>query len=393
MTRASVDHGPDHGPDPDAVREILVRAPNWVGDVVMSTPGLRALRSHFHRAHITLQLRAEHAPLMRGSPSIDRILPLHGKRADAATLLHETLELRREARERGAAYDVGVCLPDSFSSALRMRLAGVRHIVGYGSGGRGALLHHCLAPPSAAAPFSAAGEQGDRGADGRAVVARERRVLGLVEALGCPSLGTDLELHVRPEDEHALHVVLSKHGLAASDGPWVGLAPGAAFGPSKHWPADHFAQVGDALARQGARVLLIGAAGEAHLTAAVRAAMREPALDLAGALDLGGVKALVRGLSLLVCNDAGARHVAVALGVPSLVFFGPTSVAKTNLNLGSVEIFETRDDCRPCYLRECPIDHRCMRGIEAGPVVERARAILAGAAGGARPESAARGVP
>jgi len=351
--------------DPARVREILVRGPNWLGDLVMSTPGLRALRGHFPGARITLQLRPEHAPLLRGSPMLDRVLPLQRQRADARTLLAETLELRRDSRERGARYDLGVCIPDSFSSALRMRLAGVRHIVGYAGGGRGALLHQRVAAPA-------------RPTDGgRAMLARESHVLGLMEALGCPARGSELELHVRPEDDAALERVLSSRVIGAGDEAWVALAPGASFGPSKQWPAEYFAEVGDRLACEGARVLLLGSAGEAALTAAVQGAMKEDAVDLAGALDLAALKALIRRLALLVCNDAGARHIAVAFGVPCLVFFGPTSLAKTNLNLEGVQVLQRHDDCRPCYLRECPIDHRCLRGIEPGPVAERALKLLA----------------
>jgi heptosyltransferase-2 len=132
-------------------------------------------------------------------------------------------------------------------------------------------------------------------------------------------------------------------------------------------------------------VLLIGSAAESALTGAVREAMRERAWDLAGALDVGTLKALVRQLSLLVCNDAGARHIAVAFGVPCLVFFGPTSLAKTNVNLENVHILEIDVACRPCYLRECPIDHPCMREIRPDSVISLACEVLGAAPGNARP--------
>jgi heptosyltransferase-2 len=87
---------------------------------------------------------------------------------------------------------------------------------------------------------------------------------------------------------------------------------------------------------------------------------------------------MIRRLGLLVSNDSGARHVAVAFGVPSIVFFGPTSVAKTAENLTGVEVVEAHDvDCRPCYRRTCPIDHRCMRRLEPEPVAALAQQLLA----------------
>ena len=110
--------------------------------------------------------------------------------------------------------------------------------------------------------------------------------------------------------------------------------------------------------------MVVGTRDEAGLVQRVCSAMGQPATDLAGALDLGGLKALLRRASALVCNDAGARHIAVAFDVPCVVLMGPTSLEKTNANLAGVEVLETDVACRPCYKRECPIDHRCMTRLE-----------------------------
>jgi heptosyltransferase II len=335
---------------PAAPREIVVRGPNWAGDLVMSTPGFRALRAGFPRARITLHVRSGLEALVAGAPWFDRVLPL-GPGA------HSPLALLRAARALAAAgpFDLGLCIPDSFSSALLMRLARVGCSVGYERGGRGLLLQHALPVPSEWGP--------------RRLVAREHCVLGLVEALGCTALGTHLELYTTPEEEERAKVQIRARAAGAR---LVGLAPGAGYGPAKCWPAERYAQVGDALGQAGAQVVLLGAQGEAALTAEVAARMREPALDLGGRLDLGAAKAVIRQLALLVCNDAGARHIAVAFGVPCVVFFGPTSVAKTNENLGLVRVLETDAACRPCYRRRCPIDHRCMTGIAPERAVEAA---------------------
>ena len=113
---------------------------------------------------------------------------------------------------------------------------------------------------------------------------------------------------------------------------------------------------------------------------AVGSAMRRSAIILDGTLDVGGLKALLREARALVANDAGARHVAAAFGVPSVIFFGPTSVSKTADNLSKVEVLETEHDCRPCYRRECPIDHRCLRSIGLDEAWQATgRALLGGA--------------
>src|SRR5258705_2263828 len=110
--------------------EILVRGPNWTGDLVMATPGFRALRAGFPAAHITLLVTAQLAPLLAGAPWFDALVPLDSRNRGA--LVRDGLALRRRAR-----FDLGLCLPDSIESALLMRVAGVRRIVGYARGLRG----------------------------------------------------------------------------------------------------------------------------------------------------------------------------------------------------------------------------------------------------------------
>jgi heptosyltransferase-2 len=337
-------------------QEILVRGPNWTGDLIMATPGFRALRFGFSEARLTLHLRADLLPLVSGAPWFDEVLPLASYGKGAAALLREGRALR--ARD----FDLGICLPDSFSSALLMRLAGVRRIVGYRRNGRGALLHHRVAPP----------RTGGR----RIMVAREKHVLGLIEAVGCPQNGTELELHVTEAEDGEARRKLEERGAREGDAIAL-LAPGASYGPSKVWPPAHFAHVGDALAAAGASVVLVGTPAERRLSVEVLAAMKEPAIDLTGELGLGALKAVVRRSRVLICNDAGARHIAVAFGIPCVVVMGPTSLEKTNLNLERVKVLGTDVDCRPCYLRECPIDHRCMTRISSERVAQAALPALA----------------
>lgn len=324
------------GGDPS---RIVVRGPNWAGDVVMATPGFRALRAGFPSAEITLLLRPGLLPLVAGAPWFDDVVAVTARGSAPATLLREAWSLRERR------FDLGLSLPDSFSSALLLRVAGVRRVVGYRRGGRAALLHEAVSLPA--------------GVGRRVLLARELHVLGLVEAVGAPSLGTGLELHVTPEEDAEARAALAVRGIGEGEAI-AALAPGASFGPSKLWPAESFARVGDALAEAGARVVVVGSPAEGALAARVVGAMRAPAADLTAGATLGSLKALLRRARLLVCNDAGARHVAVAFGVPCVVIFGPTALEKTNLNLERVTALWEDVECRPCYRRTCPIDHRCM---------------------------------
>lgn len=346
---------------------ILVRAPNWAGDLVMATPGLRALRAARPRATIALHVRPSLAPLLAGAPWLDELVPLASHGRGGAAVVREGLALRRRR------FDVGVCLPDSFSSALLMRCAGVRCAIGYRTQGRRALLDVAVEPPVG-------------------WVARERHVLGLLEAAGCPPRGTQLELFVTPEEERAAAAALAERDVPAG-ATIAALAPGASYGPAKLWPADAFAEVGDALAAEGARVVILGSPDERELAMRVAGAMRARAAVLAGALDLGASKAVLGRARVLVCNDAGLRHVAVALGTPAVVLFGPTSLAKTNWNLERVRALAADVACRPCYHRVCPTDHRCMTRLPADRVVAAALPALHGDAQSFRGDGALRAVP
>lgn len=335
---------------------ILVRGPNWLGDLAMSTPGFRALRAGFPDARIVLHVRTGLEALLAGSPWFDEVLPVRSYRAGALAMAREGRALRDYGR-----FDLGVCIPDSWSSALLLRAAGVREIVGYAGRGRGLLLQRAVSAP----------EEWGR----RRMVSRERFVLGLTAALGCEDRGTHLELFTTEAEEARAATVLAERDLGGA-APLVVLVPGASYGPSKLWPIASFAEVGDAVVRSGARVLVLGTAAEASLVDAVVDAMGAPAAGIAGALDLGALKAVIRKARVVVCNDAGARHVAVAFGVPCIVLMGPTSLEKTSANLETVRVLEAQVDCRPCYQRVCPIDHRCMTRLLPADVTREVLSVL-----------------
>ncbi len=333
---------------------ILVRAANWLGDVVMATPAFRALREGFPDAHITLHLKEANIPLLQGSPWFDELLPLRSYHKGFGAMLQEARSLR------AGDYDLGLCFPDSFGAALLMRMAGVKHIVGYKRYWRSPLLHCAVAPP---------GKKDDP-----FMVARELHELGLVTQVGCEPVGTGggtkLELFTSSEEVLEAGRALKNHQVDSSR-PIVAIAPGASFGPSKIWPLSSFAAVGDELAAAGAMVLVLGAPSEKDLANEVCEIMQEPAVNLAGEVSLGATKALLERARLLICNDAGARHIAVAFGVPCVVPMGPTSLEKTNLNLECVSVLTADDvECRPCYKRVCPIDHRCMTRITPQQVID-----------------------
>ena len=142
------------------------------------------------------------------------------------------------------------------------------------------------------------------------------RLLTLVDALGVPRRGDHLEFPVRTLDRDTLHAIAGVADLVP--GAYICVHPGASV-PARRWPAEHFAAVADALADRDFRIVLTGSAAEADLTRAVAGAMRHPALDLAGRTELGALAALIDGSRLLVSNDTGVAHLAVARKVPSVI--------------------------------------------------------------------------
>lgn len=347
---------------PTLVTRILVRCPNHVGDVVMSTPGLAALRASYPEAEIVAQLPGPLIPLLEGSRLVDELWPIESRERGMRAVWRESVRIA--ARE----FDLGIAIPESISSALRMRLGGVAYVVGHARDPVRACLLHQRVPD-------------EPGWGRRRLVSRERFVLHLMQAVGADETDEPprLRLATTAAEEERLDAVLRPLGsgiaLLRREPPIV-LAPGAGFGEAKCWPAGSYAALADRLAREDSPIFVVGAPGEEALVASVARAMRTPPVALAGALDLGAFKVLLRHARLLVANDAGPRHIAAAFGVPSVVFFGPTSVAKTPDNLERVEVLETDHACRPCYLRRCPIDHRCLRSLSVDRAEQAARRAM-----------------
>ena len=339
-------------PASSSIARILVLAPNWIGDAAMATPALRALRTRHGEAHITVAARAPICALLEGLPAVDEVFPLP-KRPGAAALWR----LAEQLRPRG--YGLCVVFPHSFRAALIARMTGAGIRVAYARGHRSWLLTHAPAPYRE---------------DGRIVpIYMAREYLALVAALGCQDDGNGLELHA---DEEDLAAVAERLGPG---GPIVGLAPGAAFGPSKQWPAERYAAVADALAvRIGARCVLITGPGEEDTREAVIRAAKSPLIELqTEPSSIARLKAIIASLDLLIANDSGPRHIAIAFKKPVICVMGPTSPRYTESPWERGKVLRVDVDCGPCQKPVCTTDHRCMTQITPEQVAEAALKQLA----------------
>ncbi|MCE2392618.1 MAG: lipopolysaccharide heptosyltransferase II [Proteobacteria bacterium] len=341
-------------PDP---RRVWVRAPNWVGDALMATPALRALRRARPRAEIVLCGRPWVGELLRGIGSFDRFVPDAG--SGWRGLASQLRPLRR------ARFDWAILLPDSPRNALAPWLARVPVRVGYARDGlRRALLSHPLAPPS--------------DPDGRRrAISMIERYLRLVRPLGCPDAGLELDLAVDEEARDALSRRLERAGVADAE-PLLAVCPGASFGSSKLWPAERFARACELLAERGLRPVLAPGPGEEGIAGDVAARSGAGCVVLTDpTIRLPELAALIERARLLLCNDTGPRQVAVALDTPAVVLMGPTDPAHTAHWLERQRVLREDVDCSPCHLKTCPIDHRCMTRIRPERVAAAARELLA----------------
>jgi heptosyltransferase II len=334
---------------------IVVLAPNWIGDAVMALPAIASVRQWQPRAHLAIAARQSVAPLFSMIGGVDAVLTLgRGGWRDGWSMWADTRTLA------AGAFDAALLLPNSLHAALLARRAGIPQRWGYAADLRSRLLTRAVSRP-------------------HVFLHQAEYYLQLVRALGALRSSMVAELRVADEDRQRATELLQGQGW---DGrPLVGFAPGAAFGIAKRWPPERMAATAAALAqRMRITPVLVGTRADRSATRAVaRAYKRElgakvPIIDVAGGTDLSTLVALFAMCIGVVSNDSGAMHLAAASGVPVTAIFGPTNEHRTSPlphpSAAGTAIVAGRAWCRPCELRACPLDHRCMTSIDVQTVVE-----------------------
>lgn len=337
--------------DPQRISRILVRATNWVGDAVMSLPALRAVRSRFPGAEITLLARPWVADVYaHESFANDLILfkPSRGARDLAAKW-----KMSRDLSTRG--FDLAVLLPNSFEAAAMAVAAAIPLRAGYSRDGRGLLLTHAAKPP----------ELGSIPRHESFYYMELLRQLGIVEKL--PD-----EIVIRLE-----RVPPAPTGLS---GPVVGVSPGAAFGGAKRWLPEGFAESAATVAREiGGSIAIFGTQDETDICDHVFQLISRSGIevrDFGGKTNLREFVELAAGCRVFLTNDSGSMHIASALGIPTVTVFGATDHVATGPTGNKARVVREPVECSPCLKRECPIDHRCMTRVSADRVAQTAFELL-----------------
>jgi len=362
--------------------KILVRGVNWLGDAVMTTPALQRLREAKPDAHIALLTHAKLADLWRHHSAINSVITFH----DNDGVLAVTKKLRSEN------FTTALVLPNSPRSALEVFLARIPRRIGLARPWRDFLLTHRLSPDervmrmrkrSRSEILKLAGMddefpiQGGKG-DYDSTTHQLHHYLQLAAALGANPTPVPPRLEVT---EAEVSAVKARFGAGADERtPLFGLNPGAEYGPAKRWPRERFVAAAVELQRRTkCRWWMFGgkadeplAAGIAADILAAKAGPPDAVRSIAGQTSLRELCAALKACRLVITNDTGPMHVAAAVGTPVIVPFGSTSPELTGPGLpGDTRhhLIKARVPCSPCFLRECPIDFRCMSSISVEHVV------------------------
>jgi heptosyltransferase-2 len=327
--------------------KILIRATNWVGDAIMALPALRAVRSRFSDAEITILARPYVAAIYKNQQVCDNMMFVDDKR--------DVLEELRAQK-----FDFALLLQNAFQAAWIAWRAGIPERIGYARDGRSPLLTKALPVP----------EPGEIPVHEQFYYLELLRRAGWLDTLPNESF---IKLNVPEENRrHAEEFFLSVG--TRPDSLRIAIGAGASYGSAKCWPPDRFAELANRLQTEsGADVILFGTSSEAPVSSAIAAGMRRSPIDLTGKTPISDLPSLLSQCHLFIGNDSGAMHVAAAVGLPVVAVFGPTDPFGTAPVTPRCSIVQEKPYCSPCFLRRCPTDHRCMTRVTPDAVEAAAR--------------------
>ncbi len=336
----------------------------------MAMPTLRALRGIYPQAHITVLARGMVKPVLDACPWIDRIATIRPRSKDRRQPRGRHGMIAVARRLAAGRFDTAVILPNSFRSALLVRMAKIPRRVGYDRDGRGFLLTDRLLPRREVGKY--------------VPVPTRDYYLGLARYLGATNPDPTMRLFTRPADDARADELLARGGYDVASGrPLVLVNPGANYGDAKMWFPDRFAEVADRCVREhGAVAAVTGAPNERRIIDAVRQAAREPMIDLSAlGLNLTLLKSVLKRTRLMVTNDTGPRHLAAAMDVPVVTIFGPTDPAWTQIDFAMERQVRVDVFCGPCQKKKCPLtgtpdELGCMKQVTPQMVYDEAATLL-----------------
>ncbi|MEX1298848.1 MAG: lipopolysaccharide heptosyltransferase II [Desulfotignum sp.] len=336
-------------------RRILIRAANWVGDAVMTTPVIRAVRKNFPEAHITVLAKPWVIPVYASNPHVDEIMVYD--HAGRHKMGMGTLRLAKDIRRR--RFDLAILMQNAFEAALLVFLAKVPLRVGYNTDARTLLLRPAI-------PLDPA-------------LKKTHLIdyyLGILRGAGMAIDGRDMDLYISRADQKRADVLLS--GIKQNRRDRVlGINPGATGGTAKRWFPDRYAALCRRLADTfDTKILIFGGPGDHDLGEQIAAMAPGCCVNLAGNTGLGQAFALIHRCDLFVTNDSGLMHAAAALHIPQVAVIGSTDPVATSPDSPVSRMIRVPVSCAPCLKDECPTDHACMDRITVDMVFDTCCRLL-----------------
>jgi heptosyltransferase-2 len=326
--------------------KIIIRMPNWIGDLVMATPILTDVRKAYPNAHITAMCRTPICDLLKEDLDIDELfcfskVKTFGRRSEKRDIIEKI---------RKGTYDLGILLTHSFSSAWLFWRGSVRRRLGYRGNLRNLLLTDKIDLPENV---------------------REQHLVNtykmLLGPLGIPLSDTKPRIFLKDKEIEEAQILLRRLGVSPG-ARLIGINPGAAYGSAKCWLPDRFRAVTEKLLKlENVHIVYFGDSTTQSLVREICQGL--PVLNLAGLTTLRELASLIKLCSVMLTNDSGPMHIAAAVGTPLVALFGSTNeIATGPYKTGTV--IHKHVDCSPCYKRVCPIDFRCMKRIETDEVYD-----------------------
>jgi heptosyltransferase-2 len=340
---------------PQRFENILVRSANWVGDALLTTPTIRAIRKDFPIARITILAKPWVAPVFYNNPHCDHLMLYddqgrHRTWWGKARLSNDLRRLR---------FDLAILMQNAFEAALLAWLAGIPNRLGYKTDGRGILLTHSI-------PLDPSYKE----------IHQIDYYLGILKGA---SLGIDdrrLTLSITDGERSRAWEILSQIGVRADDA-LIGINPGATYGTAKRWFPERYAALCRMIQRSfGGRFLVFGGPAEKALGDLIVEGIGNDGINLCGRTSLREAMALIERCRLFVTNDSGLMHVASAFDIPQVVIIGSTDPVRTGPSNPRSRIVKTPTRCAPCLKTECPTDHHCMKEISVRMVYDAAVSFL-----------------
>ena len=326
---------------------ILIRSSNWLGDAVMSVPAVRAIKGGRPDVHVTIAAPEKIAPMWKLIPEVDVIVPL-----SESSLLSVVRLLKQQM-----PFDVAILFPNSLRVALESWLSGIPRRVGYRGHCRSWLVNQIVREPRKPGPPEH----------------HSLRFLRIARECGAETEKTSnvQTSNVQLSDSYQLSTI--NHQPLK-----IGLCPGAEYGPAKRWLPERFAEAAAKITEQSsAQWILLGTKNDAAIGEQIAAAIGDHCVNRIGQTTLDQLIDELRRCRLLLTNDTGTMHLAALLGVPVVAVFGSTEPRLTGPLGNGHTVLRHHVECSPCFLRECPIDFRCMKAITANEVAGAVLSLLA----------------